>query len=322
MKYAIIFPFLLLLVPREAQALCVNLAFGNVPSLVTFVGGSGGYAVYDSQEHLQTVSFQVRAEAAGATCEYFVTLSTGQSNNFNQRKLSQMTKVLNYNAFTTASKTNIFKALPTATQSEVISGSFPVVVGLTQTNTHQFFWTINRQQIVLAFGSPYADANLTLSLFSGLLLLNPTLVATKTITFQARVDSSVDISLVESGRPFDIRETTQLVDFGTLEGGEQRGFDVVVRSNNGFSVTMQSQNRQLLVHRRSPTIASTVAYNVIFNGGSIDLSSGGPVQIIASTGTTPATGTAFPIEFTVGTLSGDETAGTYSDVINVEVTAN
>lgn len=317
-----IFSFLLLLVPHEARALCVNLTFGNVPLLVTFVGSNGGYAVYDSQEHLQTATFQVRAEAAGATCEYFVTLSTGQSNNFSQRKLSQMTKMLNYNAYVTSSKSNILKALPTATQSEVISGSFPVVVALTQTNTHHFFWTINRQQIVPAFGSSYADSNLTLSLYSGLPLLNPTLVTTKTITFQARVESSVDLSLVESGRPFDIRETIQLVDFGTLEGGEQRGFDIVVRSNSGFSVTMQSQNHQLLVHRRSPAIASTVAYNVVFNGGSIDLSSGGPVQIIAGTGTTPATGTAFPIEFTVGTLSGDETAGTYSDIINVEVTAN
>lgn len=322
MRYVLVIPFLLVLFAHEAGALCVNLAFGNVPSLVTFEGGSGGYAVYDPQEYLQTVNFQVRGEATGATCEYFVTLSAGQSGNFNQRKLSETTNVLNYNAFTTSGKSNIFKALPIATQSEVISGNFPIAIALTQTNTHQFFWTIKPQQVVRASGPPYADSNLTLSLFSGLLFLSPTLVATKTITFQARVDSSVDISLVESGRPFDISETTQLVDFGTLESGEQRGFDVVVRSNNGYTVTMQSQNQQLLVHRRAPAIASTVAYSVIFNGGGIDLSSGGPVQIISSTRTTPATGTAFPIEFVIGTLSGDEAAGNYSDVINVEVTAN
>jgi hypothetical protein len=46
------------------------------------------------------------------------------------------------------------------------------------------------------------------------------------------------------------------------------------------------------------------------------------VQVIAGTGTMPATGTSFPIEFTVGTLSGNEAAGAYSDVIYVEVTAN
>ncbi|MHB9118767.1 MAG: spore coat protein U domain-containing protein [Burkholderiales bacterium] len=313
---------LFLLLPHEAHALCVNLAFGDMPSLVTFEGGSGGYAVYDPQEYLQTVNFQVRGEATGATCEYFVTLSAGQSGDFNQRKLSGMTNRLNYNAYTDSGKSGILKALPTATQNEIIAGSFPVAVALTQTNTHKFFWTINPQQVVPASGTPYADGNLTLSLYSGLLFLNPTLVATKTITFQTRVDSSVDVSLVESGKPFDIGETTQLVDFGMLESGEQRGFDVVVRSNNGYAVTMQSQNRQLLVHARAPAIGDSVAYSVIFNGGGIDLSTGAPVQIVTGTGTTPATGTAFPIEFSVGTLSGNEPAGTYSDVINVEVTAN
>ena len=322
MKRLIVLLCLFLLLPHGAHALCVNLAFGDAPSLATFEGASGGYAVYDPQEYLQTVSFEVRGEATGATCEYFVTLSAGQSGDFNQRKLSEMTNRLNYNAYTDSGKSSIFKALPAATQSEIIAGSFPVMVALTQTNTHKFFWAINPQQVIPASGTSYTDGNLTLSLYSGLLFLNPTLEATKTITFQTRVDSSVDVSLVESGKQFDINETTQLVDFGTLESGEQRGFDVVVRSNNGYVVTMQSQNHQSLVHARAPAIGDTVAYSVIFNGGGVDLSTGAPVQVIAGTGTTPATGIAFPIEFTVGTLSGNEVAGTYSDVINVDVTAN
>lgn len=169
---------------------------------------------------------------------------------------------------------------------------------------------------------PYADGNLTLRLYSGLLSLSPTLVDTKTITFQAHVDSSIDVSLVESGKPFDIGETTQLVNFDILESGAERGFDVVVRGNSDYKVTMQSQNRQLLLHSLSPRVADTVAYGVIFNGGSVDLSTGAAEQVISGTGTTPATGTAFPIEFTIGTLSGQEPAGSYSDIINVEVIAN
>jgi hypothetical protein len=77
-----------------------------------------------------------------------------------------------------------------------------------------------------------------------------------------------------------------------------------------------------MVHERSPAVADTVSYEVVLNGGAVDLSSGGPVQVLSGTGTTPATGRAFPIEFTVGNLSGTEAAGTYSDVINVTVTAN
>lgn len=322
MKRLIVFLGLSLLLPHEARALCVNLAFGSTPSLATFEGGSGGYAVYDPQEYLQTVSFEVRGEATGATCEYFVTLSTGQSGDFNQRKLAETTNRLNYNTYTDSGKSSIFKAPPTATQSETIAGSFPVAVALTQTNTHKFYWTVDPQQVVPAAGTPYTDGNLTLSLYSGQLLLSPKLEASKTITFQARVDSSVDVSLVESGKRFDIGETTQLIDFGTLESGEQRGFDVVVRSNDGYVVTMQSQNQQFLVHSRAPAIRDTVSYSVIFNGGGVDLSTGAPVQIITGTGTTPATGMSFPIEFTVGTLSGNEVAGSYSDIIYVEVAAN
>jgi hypothetical protein len=324
MKRFIFFLGLLCVFSFEVHAAptCVSLSFGTVPSVLTFEGGEGGYDVYDPQEYLQTVSFQVHEDANGAVCEYFVTLSAGQSGNFNQRKMSEMMNLLNYNAYINSGKSNIFKALPTATQSEVINGSFPIALTLAQTNTHEFFWAINPQQVVQASGMPYADNTLTLSLYSGLLFLSPTLVATKTISFQTHVNSSVDVSLVESGKPFDINEVTQLIDFGNLESGEQRGFDVVVRSNNGYSVTMQSQNNQLLVHQRAPVIPDTVSYSVIFNGGGVDLSTGAPVQVITGTGTTPATGISFPIEFTIGTISGSETAGTYSDVINVEVTAN
>lgn len=322
MKRFIVFLCLLLQLPHAAHALCVNLTFGTVPSLVTYEGGIGGYAVYDPQEHMQTVSVEVHGEATGATCEYFLTLSAGQSSDFDRRQLSEMTSRLNYNAYTGSDKNNVFKALPSATQDQVIDGSFPVAIALTQTNTHDFFWTVDPQQVVPASGTPYADVNLTLHLYSGLLFLSPTLEATKTITFQARVDSSVDVALVESGQRFDIGETTQLIDFGTLESGEQRGFDVVVRSNDGYVVTMQSQNQQLLVHSRAPAIRDTVSYSVIFNGGGVDLSTGAPVPVITGTGTTSATGIAFPIEFIVDTLSGDEVAGTYSDIINVEVTAN
>ena len=305
----------------EAAALCVNLKFVGVPSIVTFAGASGAYNVHDPARHLQTVNFQVQAEATGLTCQYFVALSTGQSGAFNRRKLIQSKNVLTYNVFTDAGKT-ILKAPPSAAQNEVIPGSFPVVVALTQTNSHSFFWTIDPQQIVPVQGMHYVDANLSLDLYSGTLLTSPTRVASAAVTFRTLVDSSIDLSLVRSGAPFNINDTAQLIDFGVLSSGEQRGFDLIVRSNNGYAVTMQSENRQVMVHERAPAVSTTVAYEVTLNGGDVDLTSSGPVQVLSSTGTTPATGVAFPIEFTVGNLSGAEAAGTYSDVIEVTVTAN
>ncbi len=311
----------LLAASSEAAALCLNLKFVGVPSIVTFAGASGGYNVYDPARYLQTVTFQVQAEATGVTCQYFVALSKGQSGDFNRRTLIQSAKVLTYNVFTDAGKT-VLKAPPSAAQNEVIAGSFPVAVALTQTNHHKFFWTINPQQIVPVQGMHYVDANLSLDLYSGTLLTSPTRVASAAVTFRTLVDSSVDLSLVRSGAPFNINDTAQLIDFGVLSSGEQRGFDLIVRSNNGYVVTMQSLNRQVMVHERAPAVADTVSYQVVLNGGALDLSTGAPVQVLSGTGTTPATGTSFPIEVTVGNLSGSEAAGTYSDVIDVTVTAN
>jgi len=77
-----------------------------------------------------------------------------------------------------------------------------------------------------------------------------------------------------------------------------------------------------MVHAGAPAVSDTVSYQVVLSGGGVDLSTGAPVQVISGTGMTPATGISSPIEFTVGNLSGTEPAGTYSDIINVTVTAN
>lgn len=304
------------------MAACVALSLANVPSVITFQGGSGGYAVFDPTEYMQTVNFRVQGTVSAPSCDYFITLSAGQSGNFSQRKLMHDVHTLNYNAYINASKGSILKALPTATQGETITGSLAVLGGLNQTANHSFAWTIDPLQIVPASATPYSDPSLTLSLYSGLILGINTLEDSRTVTFQAHAESSVDVSLVESGAPFDINNTVQVIDFGTLVSGEQRGFDVVVRSNNGYRVTMQSENRQRMIHERAPTIPDTINYTVTLDGAEIDLASGIAAEAIRGTGTTPATGNRFPIEFTIGNLTGSEAGGTYSDVITVEVTAN
>ncbi len=321
MKFRITLLIALFFLSHPASAACLNLDFGSVPSLAAFQGGNGGYSVYENGEYLQTVSFTVQAEAAGGICEYFVALSAGQSNDFSQRVLSDGINTLNYNAWVSADKTGILKEPPNATDEEVVKGTFSLIPGLEQTNEHEFVWTIDPAQIVPASDMPYEDTSLTLSLYSGLPLFAPTFVTSRTITFRARVESSVDLSLVDSGAPFDIGNTTQSVDFGTLESGEQLAFDLIIRSNSGYAVTMQSENNQTLLHASS-AVTGRIVYDLLIDGASVDLSSGAPVQVLSDTVTTPATGIVFPVEFSIETLTGREAAGTYSDVITVDVTAN
>lgn len=316
------FIILALFLPSPVKAACVALSLANVPSIVTFQGGSGQYAVFDPAEYMQTVNFRVQGTVSAPSCDYFITLSAGQSGIFSQRKLMQGVHALNYNAYINASRSNILKAPPTATQSETITGSFGILAGINQTADHSFTWTVDPLQIVPASATPYTDPSLTLSLYSGLILGINTLEDSRTITFQTRAENSVDVSLVESGAPFDISNTVQVIDFGTLVSGEQRGFDVVICSNNGYRVTMQSENRQRMIHERAPAISDTINYTITLNGAEIDLASGIAAEATSGTGTTPATGNRFPIEFTIGNLTGSEAGGTYSDVITVEVTAN
>src|SRR6266849_1287722 len=278
---------LLALFPYPAMAACLNLTLAGVPGIATFQGSSGQYLVYDPTQYLQTVNFRVQGEATGATCEYFVTLSAGQSGDFRQRKLTRDVHVLNYNVYTDVEKSNILKAPPTAGGNEIIVGKFPLPSGvnLNQTNDHSFFWTIDPLQIVPASTASYQDTTLTLNLYSGLVLGINTLQDTKTITFRTRAESSVDLSLVDSGAPFDLGDTIQVIDFGTLETGAQRGFDIVIRSNDAYRVTMRSENLQRVVHSRAPAIGDAINYTVIFNGGEVDLTSGTAVELTSGTGT-------------------------------------
>lgn len=308
----------LLLAPHKAFAVCVGLSLSGLPATSTFQGAAGEYRVFDPAEYMQTVNFTVGGGAAVGTCDYFVALSTGGSGNANQRRMTRGADTLDYNVYTTAAKTNILKDAASAGAGQVISGSFPT--GLGQSRGHSLYWTINPLQVVSADAARFQDVNLTLTLYSGLLLGIYLPADTATITFRAKAESSVDLSLVDSGGAFNAGDTAQTVDFGTLSSGEQMSFDTVIRSNDGYLVTLQSQNNQTLKHL---THAATVPYTLTFGGGAVDLSSGAAVQATANPGaTTPAAGDRFETKFTIGTLTGSEMAGNYQDVITVTVSAN
>lgn len=141
----------------------------------------------------------------------------------------------------------------------------------------------------------------------------------KTIAFRALADSNVDLSLVDTGGAFNVADTSQTVDFGNLSAGTQRSYDTVIRSNDGYSVTFQSQNAQKLKHTVK---TDTVSYTMTFGGSSVNLSGGGVVNAATSNGVTPATGDRFATQFTIGAMTGAETAGNYQDVLTVTVSAH
>jgi len=316
----LIWILLLCLLPQTAHALCVGTNLGVVPTPNTFSGSGGEYHVYDTAEYMQSVNFTVTT-GASLGCRYYIVLSAGSSNNQAQRRLARGLDgaTLNYNVYTNTSH-NVLNATGAYNGANVISGSFGVVA-IGATNNHTLYWTIAPGQVVQHETARFEDVNLNLTVMAEF-ALNVFTPVSKTITFRARAESSVDLSLVDTGGAFSAADTTQTVDFGDLTSGEFLSYDTLIRSNDGYTLTIQSQKAQTLRHASFPAANTSVPYSFSFNGSTLDLSGGGTVTLTTSTGLTPAAGSRFPTRFTVGTLSGLERPGAYQDVLNLTLSAN
>ena len=162
MKYIMI--AILLFLSAPAHALCLGVGLKNVPATATYVGGSGGYAIYDAAEHMQTGSFQVETLVAALSCNYYIVFSAGNSNNPTQRVLNRTGgNTLDYNVYTTASKTSVIKDFATAAVGERINGSFGIVA-IGASNLHNFYWTPPALRVVPA-GAAFFSDTLTISLY-------------------------------------------------------------------------------------------------------------------------------------------------------------
>lgn len=311
---------LILFGAARAEAGCLTLTIKNLTLTQSYVGGSGAYNPFTATTYNQTVSFDVSGGAVTVACTYFLALGAGASGSTSQRTLVLGAKTLNYNAYIDSSNSNILKDLTTATASQVITGTFAAGTS-GATNHHSFSWTITPQLVRNATTSVYSDTA-ALTLYTGILNTIWLQVDTKSITFQSAVDSDVDLALVDSGTAFNVTDTLQTVDFGNLVSGATAGFDLVIRSNDGYKVTLQSANKQNMVIQNA-AYTDKVAYSMTVGGTSVNLSSGAAVSpVAAAAATTAQTGVVLPVVVTLGTLTGQETAGTYQDVVTVTVSAD
>ncbi|MBI1309307.1 MAG: hypothetical protein GC129_05615 [Proteobacteria bacterium] len=324
MRQRLVWLILFILAAGQAHAVCLNLSIINITGGQVFTGSGGGYQPYDTSEYLKTVSFDVQAQVSIAACPYFVVLRTGQSGSASARELwrGSSANKLNYQAYIDSTKANILRDSATANTSTAITGNFAVLGG-TQTNHHSFVWTVPAGQVAAANASPYADNGVVLEVWEGVLGLLPVLRNTATLNFSTTVLSSVDVAVVGTGSPFAIGSTSRNVNFGTASSGAQQNFDLSIRSNDGYQISMQSANGQKLKHSIS-SVSTTIPYTITVSGTSQNLSSGGAVTVAtsASGATTPAIGTNIPVRVTLGTLSGAETSGNYNDTLSLSITAH
>jgi len=132
--------------------------------------------------------------------------------------------------------------------------------------------------------------------------------------------SDVNISLVERGGQFDPNRTAITLDYGVMTTGESRGFDLVVKSNSGYKISVSSENNGVMAHIDQSSYQ--VGYSFGVNGNSLSLigSKTSPIDIYNSS--TPSTTTGDVIEIDVSILSTvNKLSGHYNDYIYFTATS-
>lgn len=263
----------------------------------------------------QQITFTVRKDKPHA-CDYFVTFSRGNSSDYNRYMTAGQTN-LSYQLYKEASLANVLKELPDVTTgNEVISGSFGSGKNLTQSQT--FYLSVPYVGATTPTLKP--SGNYTDTFVMKLYRVETPIdvpEASVNVNVATVVPKDIQLSLVASGASFNPNDTSETLNFGTLETGASRGFDLRVLSNAGYAISFSSQNNGVLKHANA-AVTTTVPYTLTVNGSPKNLSSSktSPITVATGSGQTTTQGVANPIAVTIGAMT-NAMAGTYSDVITV-----
>jgi spore coat protein U-like protein len=311
----ITFLFLALLEFGGGTSLIYGTNFNVSVDPVTWTGDSNfGYEMFTPVEYVQEENFDVTYDN-GDEGNFFVTFSKGNASNYN-RYANCGAQTINYQIFDSLNRANVLKEIPEA------SNNSDVLAGIINANdsspfSMQYYIGIPPQQIVAP--GTYTDS-FTVSVYEGTIGGSRTLAGSATVNLSIVISSVVDVSLVESGSSFDEADVTENINFGVLNQGDHQEFDLVIRGNSSYAISLQSANGQKLKNE-NPSISTDISYTLEIDSNQVNLTNGNPVQVATGSGQTPITGSAHPISITIGDVSG-KVDGTYSDSITVTTTSN
>lgn len=184
--------------------------------------------------------------------------------------------------------------------------------------------------VTLSHDNPHAEADWDLVLRQDAVLAPNTY--TIPLTVAARADGSAADLLVKGA--FTLRTLPRaqiniagasgafgqsplaLIDFGTLETGEQRRAFVQIRANSPVTVQVSSKNHGVMTNETLPG-ADPINYSLSLGGKTLNLS--GMAQVPVDPPRT-VDGVSLPMDITIGNVDG-KMAGRYSDVIIIDVSS-
>ena len=199
----------------------------------------------------------------------------------------------------------------------LITGQFTDATQRNESALHTYYYVIPPLQVVPGRAGRYTD-NPRFRLWENT-TGGPVRRDQDRARHRARVPEAVQLSLVNYGGPFDAADVAQTLNFETLSAGKILDFDLRVRGNTAFTVTMRSQNRGVLAHADSAP--SSVPYELSVGGSAYDLSGGGDVQVASFSGDqTDIQGEVYAVQVEIGNLSGT-LAGLHRDNVTITVSA-
>ncbi len=266
--------------------------------------------------NFQAVTLSV-THTAGKACSYAVTFGHGGGASYEARRMTNGASSLAYQLFGDSALTQVLEDEPDVTSTtQYVSGRFTSTTLETQTLT--YYVQIPSSSAMSPTYKPsggYTDSFLA-RLWHGKPSHTSTPVATTSVGISAFVPKIIDLSLTQ-GTAFDPTQTSLHLDFGTLTAGASESFNLLVRTNAGYAVSMSSQNGGALAPS-SAKVETRVPYAIAVDGTTRALSGSQstPVTVATGPGQTSSSGVSHPVAVTIGSPA-NAMAGTYTDVITV-----
>ncbi len=293
-------------------------------TIVTIDGGASfNHHVNFNTSTTSTESFSVTHAAPSTNCPFYATFDYGVSGTFN-RTLEFGGNTIPYNVYKNATTTtaNILRFLGDISgASNIIFIPFFTPSAGSQTINFNYVAEIGTIPAGLPPGI-YTDA-LVLGVYTAdgintnFRFWRP--VAERGVTFSYTIEEQIDLYIVPTGDPIpsgpDFSET---LNFETLQTGQTLDLDMLIETNTGYNLFLESTNGSVLEHANG---SDTIAYEVDVGtlNGSLPTS---PTLVSSDANVSPAGGFRINFEAEItGTVDASKEAGSYTDVIDVTVTA-
>lgn len=264
---------------------------------------------------IQSVSITVN-KTNPAECTFGLSFSKGAAGSYTRFGQNGSSN-LHYQLYQDSGGTRVLKDVPDVlTTNDVVmvtmpAGSGPQIV--------QFYFDIPYSLAttpLLAAAGVYVD-NIVISAYEG---LDPAAFAapadaSTSFNLTMNIEKQINLSFVDLGGYFQENATTKAIDFGKLIANHISRFNLAVRTNAGFRITIVSTNNGRFKHSLQN---SYVPYFVYVNNSLADVTGATPVA--AGSGQTSLAGLIYPFKVVVGAVGVLALAGNYVDTITVTAT--